>query len=145
VKVRASNNLTGSEVLNVGKNKGKTYDEILQCDMGYCEWVVKQDNLHGELANFQQFCSKQGITSVATSGVPPQHPTTTSAKITGGKYSGLTFADVLSKDTDYCSWIMSVPEKELRAAWMKDFKAFLASNNFRIQPRKSLKDQYDAM
>jgi len=42
-------------ILNVGKHTGKSYDFILQNDVSFCNWVLKQINASKSLFHFQQW------------------------------------------------------------------------------------------
>jgi len=42
-------------VLYVGKHAGKTYTGILECDKGYCKWVLRQKTCTGDLLRFQNY------------------------------------------------------------------------------------------
>jgi hypothetical protein len=47
--------LNYTNVLNVGKHTGKSFDFIRQNDVSYCNWVLKQINIGKNLGQFQQW------------------------------------------------------------------------------------------
>jgi hypothetical protein len=47
--------LKHGEMCNFGKHKGKTYGEIMLCDLSYVKWAAKVDSAAGPLVPFQQF------------------------------------------------------------------------------------------
>lgn len=42
-------------IVSFGKHSGKTYDLVLQTDVSYCNWLLRQVNVHGRLLQFQQW------------------------------------------------------------------------------------------
>jgi hypothetical protein len=47
---------SSNTVLNYGKYKGKTFDFVLQTDVDYCEWTLKQTRTKNKnMIQFQQW------------------------------------------------------------------------------------------
>ena len=41
--------------LPFGKHMGKTYEQIKNTDISYCNWVLKQNETRGHMKNFQDW------------------------------------------------------------------------------------------
>jgi hypothetical protein len=47
--------MNSETILPFGKNKGKTYEEIRRTDVSYCNWVLQQGKVRGEMKFFQDW------------------------------------------------------------------------------------------
>ena len=55
---------TGETILTLGRHIGKTYEQIKETDVSYCNWVLKQVKPGGGLKDFQNWL--QGVSHFAT-------------------------------------------------------------------------------
>ena len=46
---------SSSNTMPFGKYSGKTYEEIRQADISYCNWVLKQYEARGKMLEFQKW------------------------------------------------------------------------------------------
>jgi hypothetical protein len=45
-----------SKIINFGKHKGKTYEEVWNNNLSYCMWVLEQKSVNIDFINFQKWC-----------------------------------------------------------------------------------------
>ena len=46
---------SNSTTLSFGKHMGKTFSQIKQIDISYCNWVLKQPSTRGVMKEFQEW------------------------------------------------------------------------------------------
>lgn len=93
---------TNDGILRTGKHKGHTYQEVLQSDRPYCEWV----------ATYWLRCNLDVIAFACW--LAPHYPFHNSLKLAkvgpnstalSGKCKGLSYQEIKNTDPDYCTWI----------------------------------------
>lgn len=76
------------DVLRVGKYKGKTFQEVLDTDRSYCDWVFNLTAASSTLVDFQTYLIAQGFTSTKprfeshTASTRPRAVSAASAELT---------------------------------------------------------------
>ena len=54
--------LPGTTLVGFGQHSNRTYDDVRQRELGYCRWVVAQENpTTDEFRNFQQYLVIHGV------------------------------------------------------------------------------------
>jgi len=93
--------LGGATVVEFGKHKGKTYEEVLHDDPSYCTWCSSRSLFDCSSAGlaFSAWLFTQDVPEVILSG---------SCKIQFGKHAGKTYEDVRQTDPGYCHFVMSL-------------------------------------
>jgi hypothetical protein len=46
---------TRSQTLPFGKHAGKSFNDIMEHDISYCNWVLRQINVRGVMKSFQDY------------------------------------------------------------------------------------------
>ena len=132
---------TGSSTLFIGKHRGKTFDHVLANEPDYCRWALDKDSPTGALKEFQDWLKTRkdslsaasATAATATTAVAPHRspPTafrfgssapTGSSTLSFGKHKGRTYADMLSKEPEYCGWVQ---DKDSPTGPLKDFQEWL--------------------
>nr|ABV22404.1 unknown [Noctiluca scintillans] len=90
--------VSSSEVVDFGKHRGLTFEEILQKDKQYCQWAVSTEGNEQTSPTMSKL-----ITFLKEAGV--QHETLHET-ITFGKYSGKSYGEVFTNDSTYCEWVL---------------------------------------
>merc|ERR1711924_376842 len=119
----ASMTRSGKQIVDFGKYKGKTFAQVRAMDDNYWQWALNQDEPHGSLLEFVHYLtSKGGVqSSRQRAAVSPG-----TKRVSFGKYSGKTFAEVQRTDPDYCEW--AVHQRDPRQPGLREFIQFLDSS-----------------
>lgn len=90
-------------MLNFGRHAGRYYSDVLRNETNYCRWVVRasqQETSSSEaFSTFAEFCRDRLPEDAGDDEVDGD------ALVGFGKYAGLTRAELLPKDPDYCAWV----------------------------------------
>lgn len=143
---------SGSETVQIGKHKGKTFEELATHEPKYCEWVLKQVSQGGSHPMWDEFVrylyARQGAEEGGSAAAAEQKPSgkTTAKSDAGqsgggrshtgsadgstvldfGKHRGRTYQEMLDEESNYCQWVLDKAEKEPEAESSEAFKHFLA-------------------
>jgi len=90
---------SSSEVVDFGKHRGLTFEEILQKERDYCEWAVSIEAKDQTTASMAKL-----ITFLKAAGVEPKK--STPETVSGGKHSGKSYEEVFTDDPAYCEWVL---------------------------------------
>lgn len=150
-QVEQPNDQDLSGVVSFGKHRGSSFQEVIDSDAPYCNWVKQAADKDDAVAGLREFAAwlKQGaqdnlekvvhsseVTSKSASGSSKSSsgsswhsdPVTSSGTVCFGKYTGESFESVLEKDPMYCSWVKEAANKADASHEMKLFAAFLQKN-----------------
>jgi len=92
----------GDDTVSFGKYSGSPFEEVLQLDPSYCQWVVSAAQDEQASSGVELFAAYIG--KHAPDLLEP--PTT----VGFGKYKGRTFEEVLELDPGYCMWVRQAVE-----------------------------------
>jgi hypothetical protein len=120
----------GGGVFSIGKHRGKTFDEVRLSDESYVSWVLGLADCSGNMLEFQTYLKSQSAASLPPPKVAsPYKGASAGPTVPSGKHAGKSFAQVVEADPGYCSWLQTL--EDIKAQWMKDFKAYLIANNIK--------------
>lgn len=105
-------------IVNFGKHKGSTFEEVLNDDKQYCEFVVRQadQSMNPEFTSFAGWLQAQGVSATkdrVSATKDNQDPTQLDSqnpkqlRLGFGKHRDLTYAEALQQEPSYCEWVLS--------------------------------------
>jgi len=116
----------GNTKLPIGRHAMKTYAVIVVEDPGYCDWVLRQENAYGELKRFRKYLlllRRSGQLPENRSSSPEREASADDYLQVGfGRYSNLTYLELVEQYPDYCAWALSLSNTVGR---MKDLQTYL--------------------
>ena len=114
------------EVFQIGKNKGKTFEEVMAEDPTYVAWVMdlSTENLGSSpsLSRFRQFLDDGGYQAPAED------------IMFFGKYKGKTFKEMMTEDPSYCAALLRfiAEEGNNHNSVLLRFKKFFETEGFSL-------------
>lgn len=93
-------------VVGFGRHRGKTYEDVLEEDPDYCQWVMRRVALPGaspRLVAWSRWLSEAGVQKVERD---PQAET-----VGFGMYRKLTLKELVDRDPYYARWICDLSQE----------------------------------
>ncbi|CAK0793517.1 unnamed protein product, partial [Prorocentrum cordatum] len=87
-----------SGLVGFSKHADLTYEEALEQEPGFCNWVLREsqkDNARGRLMDFAEWLQKQGVSPMR------------SGLVGFSKHAVLTYEEALEQEPGFCKWVRS--------------------------------------
>lgn len=140
---RCFSSADASKLVVFGAHRGLSFEEILQQQPKYCQWVVtaaqKEDASQG-IRDLAAYVSAQPSSSSAPAArttsfenAAPKAASDVEAAVTGdatsivsfGKHSGLTFEEIFAQQPNYCQWVLKKAAEPEASANVKALAAYV--------------------